>query len=81
MKINQRIKVQIKDPDRYVFRCAESLDGKKGVITKFQCRDNDYKDSRYLIKFDTPAETWWEHQLPVYEYWVETEDVIEWHYK
>lgn len=78
MERNQRVKVQIQDKERYVSGCADSLDGKKGTITQFK---GEYKDQRYLVKFDTPAKTWWENQSPVHEFWIDSRDLIEWHYK
>jgi hypothetical protein len=69
-EIGARVRVQISKPEEYAQGCAESLDGKTGVIEELR-RDG----KMWLVRFDTPAKPWHSHSLPHAAFWFEPQDL------
>ena len=69
---NKRVKIIITDPERYSVGCAESLDGKTGIVTEYNERMN-----KYLVEFDAPADKWWSNQTPCIEFWFPKSNLME----
>jgi hypothetical protein len=83
LEIGRRVRVQIANPEEYAQGCAESLNGKTGVIEELR-RDGKSPVSRdltrlvaamWLVRFDTPAKPWSGNQLPVNAFWFEPIDL------
>ena len=69
---HKRVIISITNPEIYSVGCAESLDGKMGVVTEYNEMMN-----KYLVEFDAPADKWWSNQTPCIEFWFSESSIIE----
>ena len=64
-----RVQVNIADRERYAVGCAAALDRKLGTVERVRY------DGEVLVRFDSPAPTWWANQSPVTAFWFPTSDL------
>lgn len=78
MKINDRVKVNIVNRDKFAMGCANNLQGQKGIIVKEQ--DTELSTycgiGRFLIHFDKVVPNWWSYQTPTQDFWLDSDDLI-----
>lgn len=68
----QRVRVTIRDRDRYAFGCAEILDGRTGTLQRLMEQSFNGDNSNgpaWLVQFDEPAPSWSSHDMPVDAFW------------
>ena len=75
MKVGDRVKTNIQDFDHYAVGCASCLNNKVGTVERYL--EPDTKHARVLIRFDTPAKTWIDYQIPWEAAWIPVNDVQE----
>ena len=62
MKVGTRVRIANLQPDEWAYKSIECLDGRVGTINEVKCLD------RYLVAFDTPVKSWWEHGSAVHAF-------------
>lgn len=67
-RLGARVKVRIKQPDRFAQGAAESLEGVTGRVLTIGAR-------MVLVRFDAPARTWWAQQSPITAFWFDAGDL------
>jgi hypothetical protein len=77
MKVGDRVKTNIQDFDHYAVGCADCLNNKTGIVEKYIVAGVFDDQDRVLIRFDTPARTWIDYQIPWETAWIPVNDVQE----
>lgn len=72
LAVGHRVRVTIRDRDRYAFGCAEILDGRTGTLDRFMEHSFNGDNSNgpaWLVHFDDPVPSWSSHNVPFYAFW------------
>jgi len=72
VKVGDRVKVSTLDPQTYAVGAAEALSGMVGTVERI---GNSTGPDAVLVKFDSPAPTWWSHQTPATKFWFELREL------
>lgn len=71
-KVGDKVRVETKDPSSWATGCAQSLNGKTGVVT--ECKHGAW-GPQVLVTFDIPPAPWWGAQRPVKAFHFSPEDL------